>query len=278
MFIDNFSEIFELKGDMNKRIITLFACLAVAITVVVLMTAVFVVRDIAVVATGNIAELEAKVVEDSRITLNSNIFTVSEDKATANIELGSPNIKVESITRVFPSSIRIRVSERVPIVAVPIDGTGAFAILDEDLKILAVNKSRPSDLTIVTGYRLQGVNESHVGQFINTSDDVTYRLKRMSDVIRAMRSDGFIADRFVAFVRYIDISRSDYVILKTVYGANIAFRINLIVNGMKQDASDANQFKSLYSYFCNNMLDKTASNFIFLTADGVSERSSLPLN
>lgn len=263
---------------MNKRIITLFACLAVAITVVVLMTAVFVVRDIAVVTTGNIAELEAKVVEDSRITLNSNIFTVSEDKAIANIELGSPNIKVESITRVFPSSIRIRVSERVPIVAVPIDGAGEYAVLDQDLKILAVSSTRPSGLVLVSGYRLQGVNESHVGQFVDTNDDVTYRLKRMSDVIRAMRGDGFIADRFVAFVRSIDISRSDYVILKTVYGANIAFRNNLVVSGLEQNESDANQFKSLYSYFCNNMSDKTLSNYIFLTNNGVTERSSLPIN
>lgn len=263
---------------MNKRIITLFACLAVAITVVVLMTAVFVVRDIAVVSSGNIAELEAKVVEDSRITLNSNIFTVSEDKAIANIELGSPNIKVESITRVFPSSIRIRVSERIPIVAVPIDGSGGYAVLDQDLKILSVTSSRPSDLAIVSGYRLTGINESYIGQFVNTDDDVTYRLKRMGAVIRAMRSDGFIADRFVAFVRYIDISRSDYVVLKTIYGANIAFKSNLIIKGLDQNKSDVEQFKTLYSYFCNNMSDKSASNYIFLTADGVSERSSLPIN
>lgn len=255
---------------MNKRVIALFACIAVLVALVVLGTAVFVIRDITVLSPISLAETNAKIANDSLIVRNMSIFALSEPKASKNIELNNPYVKVVDIERVFPSSVRIRVEQRTPIIALPIVESDNCVLLDSQMKILAVKpRSEVSGVSMISGYNLASITAENEGQFLLESDSGIKQLNRLSELIDSMYSYGFIGNRFASFVSSVDMDREDFIVLNTVYGARLAVRINT-------NLTFSDQFSGLYSYFCNHLQDKTDTKYIFYTDKGIAERTSLP--
>lgn len=254
---------------MNKRVAILFACVAVFIVLVVLGAAVFVIREITVLAPESLAELKPKIVSDSNIKQNTSIFSLSAERVTESIEKSNPYVMVVEVERVFPNSIRIRVEERKPLIGVVAEDGSGTVLLDEDLKILDItNDIADKKIAMVGGFVLTGISNANIGERITENAD-TYVLTALKEVIAAMKPHGFIGVRFASFVADIDLANNGIVVLRTVYGAKIAVRTNTTL-------SVAQQFDSLYSYFCG-LSDKSVNGYIYVDKDrGVGVYDGLP--
>lgn len=254
---------------MNKRVAILFACIAIFIVLVVLGAAVFVVREITVLAPETLAELKPKIVSDSNIKQNTSIFSLSEERVAKSIEKSNPYVMVVDVERVFPNSVRIRVEERKPIIGVKLENDGRTVLLDEELKILEITDNVVNyKIVPINGYILSGIGNESVGSKIADNSD-TYVLSELSEIIAAMKPHGFIGVRFAAFIKSINLEYNNLVIMKTVYGAEIVMRTNTTL-------SASQQFDSLYSYFCN-LSDKNVKGYIYVDkATGVGVYDALP--
>ena len=155
---------------MNKRLVVLFAAIAAVIVIVVVCCVLFIVDDVSVDAASGL-ELtdaqEADIIARSGITGGEGIFSIDEQSAANAIEKGYPSLKVVAIERVFPNDVVIRVASRVGVVAVPIDGSDAYALVDRDLKIIGlVFDDSLGSLAVTEGYVLTGSDSDLLGSFI----------------------------------------------------------------------------------------------------------------
>lgn len=248
---------------MNKRLIILFACLAVVVVIVILATVVFSVRNIEVLIPDQWEEQfdKAKIVSSSKIKLNTSIFAVSEKKAIANIEKSVPYAKVVTIERVFPSTIRINIVRRDPILAVVLGESSQYALLDRELKVLEIvdGSSLASDnITVINGYKYTGETADLTGNILAPIDEMKY----VKELIAACESMDIINGKLPIFADSFDVSRDGYIIIRTVKGINISIMTN-------SNLSIANQFRSMYTYFLTTENKHDKSKYIVITNDGI---------
>lgn len=127
----------------TKRLIAIFIILAIVTLIVVLGSVVFTVQSVSVdflttrIFTTDITD--EQILQTADIPHSKSVFALDKDAYSDSIEKEYPYIKVESIETKFPNSIVIHLSERSPLYAVDINGTGDYAILDKDMKVLQLS-------------------------------------------------------------------------------------------------------------------------------------------
>ena len=94
---------------MNKRLIIIFACIAIFVLTLVVGAVVFSVSDVNILLQSeeNVSFDKAKILETSGIKKGQSVFTINSEKASADIEKQFPKLKVVKIERVFPNKVRI---------------------------------------------------------------------------------------------------------------------------------------------------------------------------
>lgn len=119
-----------------------------------------------IIVTGNETYSSEYIVEQSGLQLGQHMFTVDLDEAETNIE-EDPYLQVDSVTYIFPSRVRIVVSERHE--AAGIIGLDYNVIIDENGYVLAMGAGTDiSGLLQVTGVNMTGFQ---LGQRLGESDD-----------------------------------------------------------------------------------------------------------
>lgn len=248
---------------MNKRLIIIFVCLCVIVLTVILGAVVFTIKDIQVLTAGDEAESfdKAKIMSDSGIELNSSIFALSASTATANIEKANPYVKVINIERKFPSKVVINIAYRVGLIAIPLNGTNTYALIDRECKVVDIIDSitaTSGKYTVVDGFNITGV----------TADDLLAMTMQKEGAIGSIASSvtglemlGFVNSNIPLFIKRIDFSVNNFAVLVTGYGMRFALRTN-------SNLSLEEQLHSIYSYFDSSDLsdaDRRSSKYLVVT-------------
>ena len=154
----------------------MFVCLSIIVVLCVLGGAVFVVSDIQIERQDkNLQQStisDESIIEKSRIEYNKSIFAISESKVVTNIESNFPTIRVVGIERKFPNKIVIKLTERVPLVALKFKDKPEYLIIDNNMCVIDNVKEkdeRLEKLTIVDGYELSSVNNVSYGKQLPAS-------------------------------------------------------------------------------------------------------------
>ena len=196
---------------MNKKAVVSLIVIFTVIALIVITSLLFMVNSITVEATSDLhltASEEAEIVEDSKIVLHSNMFSLAENIAISYIELSHPYIKVISIERKFPSKVCINVSKRTPVLAMPLtDGT--YALLDRELKVLElVPEVEYPYVTIISG---TSISTPQLGAFC---DD---RLGWLSNIVTEAEGLSFVNARFATLIPSITFEEASEGNLGKIY-------------------------------------------------------------
>lgn len=222
---------------MTKRTITLFICLLVLTVLLILNGTVFVVKDVTVTDYyGQELPDKQEIIKFSKLKDN-NIFTVSENTAIENIESSMPNINVIEIIRSFPSSIKIVVNKRIPILAVS-NGTSGYTILDRECMVITnVNTLEEYDnISIVEG--VSCVQSIPGKEFVSDVYSVV-RLKQIVEAFEQIGEQGYRDGNFCLVVNKITLV-GDEISIKMTEGVELRFNASV---------DCFNKLLSLVSYF-----------------------------
>lgn len=230
---------------MKKRVIALFICLFIVCTLLVLNATLFVVNDVVVCDWVEQGDLDKQQIADLSGVKGRNIFTVSEKIAKDNIEKAIPEIKVVNVERSFPSSVKITVLKRVPIIAVKC--SDGYAIIDREANV--IKKSSTPDgydyqLTIFEGVDITNVL---AGERLSLDDTQYARLIQIITTFETTGEGGYRDANFCKTVSKIKFV-GDYVYINMAEGMTL-----------RLDASIdcTNKVRSLISFFNNGTIDGT---------------------
>ena len=220
---------------MNKRLIIIFACIAIFVLTLVVGAVVFSVSDVNILLQSeeNVSFDKAKILETSGIKKGQSVFTINSEKASADIEKQFPKLKVVKIERVFPNKVRIHLDTRTAIFK--INYNDKYAILDRELKIIDIT----NNLDYVAGYTLN--QEQHkLGDFVN---DNTIDIKALKEVITKLEVKGVVNEKISATFESFEFVTNEKLKMKTALG--ITFVIKTQAN-----KSAGEQCEGLYDKFC----------------------------
>ncbi len=228
---------------MNKRLIIIFACIAIFVLTLVVGAVVFSVSDVNILLQSeeNVSFDKAKILETSGIKKGQSVFTINSEKASADIEKQFPKLKVVKIERVFPNKVRIHLDTRTAIFK--INYNDKYAILDRELKIIDITNNldvySQIDLVNITGYTLN--QEQHkLGDFVN---DNTIDIKALKEVITKLEVKGVVNEKISATFESFEFVTNEKLKMKTALG--ITFVIKTQAN-----KSAGEQCEGLYDKFC----------------------------
>ncbi|MEG1963238.1 MAG: FtsQ-type POTRA domain-containing protein [Clostridia bacterium] len=206
---------------MNKRLVILFAFLALITLIVVLNFTVFAVKEIDVQNSyeGDWQFDKQKIVKDTLIKTTTNILSVSENKTIKNIEASNPEVKVLNIEKHFPNRITIFITKRVPVVAVKIKDSNQYAIIDSDFYIIKCTET-PQNVAIFNGEEL-ALNEISINNLPGTtlSGSGNGQLQTLRILLDACAQINDLSrERFAFFFNSISFEGEHYILLKTNSG------------------------------------------------------------
>ena len=213
---------------MSKKIVIIFACLLLVLLPTILLSAVFIVRNIDVVGIGDEFVFDQeKIVGDSLLTTGSSIFVLSEKHATHNIELHNPEIEVVHIERIFPNKVVINISRRIPIAAVSVSGTSKYALVDRSMRVIKIVDSILDYNVIDFGeYELIIDKDTNLDGTIVTLDNSELKTYVLEGVIKGFESAGYTKDTIPSVVERLSIVDNKSVRIKMHTGASIEVFMN----------------------------------------------------
>ncbi|MDE5755991.1 MAG: FtsQ-type POTRA domain-containing protein [Clostridia bacterium] len=205
---------------MRKRLWIILAVIVGIAVISVMAYCVFSIGKVDVNSTVDIAVLaqeeKDEIIALSGIQKGKNIFAIDEDIATSNIELSIPKLKVISIERTFPNGVYIYVTRRTPVFYMELTG-GQYAILDRELKVIAIEDSYDVALTQLVGVEVDSVK---LGEILPNS-------QMLATLIKGAERCSFINARFCAFYRKVVVDGA-YVYLTSNTG--VIFQIPISSN------------------------------------------------
>lgn len=189
---------------MNKRLIIAFICLVVIAIPIIVVSAVFTVGSIDVIAIGDGFEFDkTAIVDDTGIKIGSSIFTISEKKAINNVEVNNPTIKVVNIERIFPNKVVLNIVKRIPIVA--IKTKDAYALIDREMRVVEITDTLLGrDLVIYEGYTLD-----HEGKTLNGIIDLPKNnlgVYILDEIVKGFEAKQYVNSRLPAIVRSVSVN------------------------------------------------------------------------
>ena len=164
----------------------LYVTLAVAFTVIILITAMalfFKISDITVEGAARYSERE--ILLASGIEEDNSIFFLSSGKAEVAIKSQLPYIDSVKVERRLPGSVVIRVTESVPAAYIPYDGS--YWVIDLTGRILEKVSSAPEGLVVISGATPE---KPEVGKALTLGSAETVRLTAITETLTALRDNG----------------------------------------------------------------------------------------
>ncbi len=166
----------------KKGILALSITLGVILAVVLVFTMAFTLSVINIERTSLIKDInrshlyyggatvesvQNKILEDAEFTKGGNLLVMNFDRNIENIETKNPFVKVEKIVRRFPNKITVYYTEREPVALVSTTISGAYYVIDNELKVLAyVDNLETYKLPVIDNGKQYN---SNLGKFIDDS-------------------------------------------------------------------------------------------------------------
>ena len=207
----------------NKRMLAIFVSLIVITLIVVMFTAVFVLRRVVFEVVGDV-ELTQEQAEDLRASMNisygTSIFNINTSAVVANIERVNPTIGVASIEVRAPQRLVITIFHRTPMFLMLqfgedgiSPGDGALLLCSEFKVLSDTAHWYAHDPNII---RVLGMNPGNptVGEFL--SDQLGYRLLRLRYI-----GQGIQQQELQGRVRQINVEHETYAFLLMESGSRL---------------------------------------------------------
>jgi len=185
------------KGYIWILVIILFI---IAAQVFILFSPVFNIKYINVLGQKKVGS--QKIVELSGICYGQNIFKVNISKAGQQIKNGEPYIESVKTNRIFPNSIEMKVSERIPVGAV--EYMGSYILVDRNGYALEIT-TEIKEKNIVD---LRGITLNRVTIGKKISEGEMDKLKTSLCLLGLLEKNNLISK-----VEYIDVNDTKNVII-----------------------------------------------------------------
>lgn len=161
---------------------------------------IFLIKSVEVVfeKTPNLTNQDT-IVYASQIVMNTNIFTIDEDKISKNIVEYYPNnsVAVLDIERKFPNKVIIYVKERKPLLIVSYETESGSECIPTDINFQMTARKEKSDIDFV-GIKLSGITVT------NTFNLPVF--KATNEILKAFIELDFNEDGIATFIKEIKIS------------------------------------------------------------------------
>lgn len=248
---------------MNKRLVIIFACIAVFVLILVVGAVVFTVSDVNILLSSEqtIAFDKTKILQTSGIKKGQSVFTIDAEEASGKIEKQFPMLKVVKIERVFPNKVRINLDVRTPIIKVKIAGSDNYCVMDRELKIVAIvdNDSdtyEGNNLLSIENYEYTA-DENCLGDF--ASGDKT--IDNIKEILGALETRELVNSRVPAtFEKFV--VESEAILMQSKLGIMLLIRTNT-------DRPCAQQCDALYLKFYGMSSDEREQpNYIYIGNNG----------
>lgn len=248
---------------MTKRTVVITTSILVSLISIfaILFGVVFRVRNIKIVCSNDFCYQSQidDILTSSKLRKNTSIFNVNRTKITNNIELAYPYARVEGVTLTSFTSVKIRLSNRLPMYYLVEDAV--YYILDEDCKVLNItNDSAEATKYILLNNVFSVSKSTSAGQFLgNRYTQVCtglYNALYTSAMLELENGDGVLEDRYLEREDMYDIIRSvkfeqvdelngkvDKLIMTTSYGVGISIidpqqslelKVNMVFSALRE--------------------------------------------
>lgn len=168
----------------KKQLVIIFSILAFTALVVLLGSVIFSVKQVSVFCiNADDTALEDRV--ERAVDMGGSIFFLNEKAHIKAIEEMFPEVVVNTIERVFPSSVRIEIIKKFRCAYIEIDGT--YYILDDDARIVAEQNSVPDNVIKVE------IDKTSVSKSIITQKIIGKALKTDRGFVELMLKELFTA-------------------------------------------------------------------------------------
>ena len=230
-----------MKG--NGRIFVFIAIIALIVVFVLLNMTLFTVQEVIVLNKVEMQSVDKEaIIKDSGIEQGSNIFLLSEGKITVAIEKSYPYIQVLSIERSFPNKVIIHVSMRTPLMAIQIENSSLYALIDSSLKILEiVDVYDPLYLSSTKVYGIE-ITDPIVGGFLYQTNDLNGRLANIGYVAEKEQLEG---TAFLNFFESISFTGTEGSVIKIKLRSGVTICINGITDNQKKLRFALEEYRSL---------------------------------
>jgi len=240
---------------MKKTIIISSVIISIFALIAVLFSAVFCLREQSVTFIDkDIIYTKEAIVSAGGLQNGESIFMLDKDKAIENIESAFPEIKVVQITTLDLMSIDIRVKlrYRTYYVEKSLDEGSVYCVLDEELKILDIVSTEPTDLIAIDGTLIEDVEK---GDFVLLEHQEVLKNLYISIYTTKLTSEGEqshidmcgLVDSVSFDTGYTLSGEYDRLIIKTRFGiqfdigepaSNLEYKINVCFSSLSNEDID----------------------------------------
>ncbi|MBQ8209960.1 MAG: FtsQ-type POTRA domain-containing protein [Clostridia bacterium] len=169
----------DRKSVKNKIITTAVVCAILAVVAYVLVTFVFFkIETIQVVSVSGDSKVSDyytadEIINASEIDIGDNMFRLSADKISAEIQQELPYIGSVTIKRKIPSTLNIVVEDTSP--AYGIESNGSFILLNSNYKVLGIEDYLPQGAAKIVGVEFSSLDHGKTAVFADESDANRFR-------------------------------------------------------------------------------------------------------
>lgn len=206
-------------------------------TYVLLQSPIFSVKNIEIIGRSDISQQE--LVKLSGVALGNNIFKLNLQEGQRKIQL-LPAVKDVKITRKFPSTVIIQLTERKPVALIPVKNN--FIEIDEEAVYIRQGKIEQKSIPIITGCN---VGDVKLGEKIKNSK-VQTALQVMADLPAEMLN----------ILSEVHIDDQGRVVIYTIHGVQGRF-------GYPEDISQKGR---IFLQVLNQLQDQQRIEYVDLTS------------
>lgn len=152
-----------------KYIIIFSVGLVAAVIMLVVTSPLFYIGDIKV--SGNSIVSSSEIIKSLNMGSNPNINAFLSSRAEKNI-VANPYIKTAEVTKEYPDTINIKISERIPRAYVKVNKMDMYLLIDDEGMILESAGMPKEKLPVIAGLKFSNFAE---GQFLEAENKTAFR-------------------------------------------------------------------------------------------------------
>lgn len=231
----------------KTRLIIIFSVLAFTALVVLLGSVIFSVKEVTVLCVNaDDTALETKV--ENFVDMKGSIFFLNERNHTEKIETAFPDVIVNTIERVFPSSVRIEIIKKYKCAYIEIEGS--YYVLDDSARVIAVYDSVPDDV-IKTEIDKTSISKSKITQKVIGKDfktDKGIAETMLKELFSAMfRLEDYSVHEITALYKNIVCETEEKELILYTQGATGSSGAKIVIIGLDRIDDKVAKALSLYT-------------------------------
>lgn len=229
----------------KTRLIIIFSVLAFTALVVLLGSVIFSVKTVTVFCVNaDDTALENRV--EQFVEMKGSIFFLDEKDHTEKIEAAFPDVVVNTIERIFPSSVKIEIIKKFKCAYIEIEGS--YYVLDDSARVVAVYDSVPDNVIKVeldkSSVSKSKITQKLIGKDFKTDKGIAELM--LKDLFSAMFRLDYNVQEITALYKNIVCETEDKELILYTQGGTGSSGAKVIIIGL--DKIDVKVAKALSLY------------------------------